>query len=68
MTHSEFQALRDMLAGLRLQFDDMSAKVAELNMGHALIAQRLDSEKLAALREAELIKQLAEMDASVRHR
>lgn len=61
MTQSEIQALLHRFDGLTIQLADVSAKVQTLSTGQALIEQRLDSEKAAALRETELVKQIAEM-------
>lgn len=63
MTQSEFQALERILDHLTLQAASISAEVTQLKTGQALIEQRLDSEKASALREAALLKQLADMGA-----
>lgn len=63
MTQSEIQALLHRFDGITLQLADVSAKVQTLSTGQALIEQRLNSERAAAARETELVKQLAELDA-----
>lgn len=63
MTQSEIQALLLRFDGITIQLADVSTKVQTLSTGQALIEQRLNSEKAAAARETELIKQIAEMQS-----
>lgn len=68
MTQSEFQALQTALSGLRLQFDDMSAKIGQLTTSQQLIEQRLSLDRTSAARETELIKALAAKEAEMTER